>query len=350
MKFNAMVQGSTVLAVAAVADRTGLFKVLAGAGPLTVAQIAEKGRLHPRYVQEVCSCLACAEFLSYDTQADTFVLPAAQARLLTDENFALNCAGWCDMVPSLMAAIPGVTQAMMNPHMASGVPFSFFSETGFSKGMSRVNGPGIKSTYIRKWLPSLPNSVEWLQTGIRVADLGTGYGALALALATAFPNSRITGIDIDNTSIERAKAGAALTSLTNINFSCKDVAQIEPATYDLITNHDCIHDLADPVGVLRAVRRALKPGGVFFSMEPRSGENLGENLSPSMAQGYAISTMHCMTVSLAQGGMGLGNAMGPKKYEALTSEAGFSYFSVVGHNAINNFYEIRGNTGIPATL
>ena len=142
------------------------------------------------------------------------------------------------------------------------------------------------------------------------------------------------------------------------------MGEIETDSFDVITNHDCIHDLVDPVGVLRTVRRALKRdgarpniprpqsvsifldsvrvrAGVFFSGEPKSGENLGENLGSAMASGYGISTLHCTTVSLAHGGMGLGSAFGPKKYEGLVKEAGFLSFDTVGSNPMNNFCERR---------
>ena len=108
MKFMGMVQNATVLAVASVADKTGLFKLLADAGrPLTVDEICSTGKMHPRYVLEVCSCLACAEFLAYDKENDTFTIEPAQAKLLTDPNFALTVGGWCGVMPALYMAVPG---------------------------------------------------------------------------------------------------------------------------------------------------------------------------------------------------------------------------------------------------
>lgn len=182
------------------------------------------------------------------------------------------------MVPCLYQAVPGVVQATKTPDETTGVPFSLQSEWGFSRGMDRTNGPGIRNSLARSWLPNaLPAVVERLKAGIRVADLGTGAGACAFALAHAFPASSVLGIDVDQRSIDRANGNNP--GLTNLSFQCKDMATVEPSTFELITNHDCIHDLVDPVGVLKSVRRALKPDGIFFSVEPKACDSLAENLS-----------------------------------------------------------------------
>jgi len=215
--------------------------------------------------------------------------------------------------------------------------------------MDRLNGPGIASAYVKKWLPALPGGVEELQSGITVADLGCGQGRLALTLAQAFPKSKFVGIDVDSFSIARAKEHLSATNLSNVSFVCCDMAELDAGTFDLCVNHDCIHDLVNPVGVLETVRKALKPNGRFFSMEPKVKDTLAENINPFMAQQYAISALHCMTVSLAHGGVGLGSGtFGPGNYERIAHLAGFTKFSVIGSNAVNNFYELKGGTGASA--
>mmetsp|Transcript_10489 Transcript_10489/g.29563 ORF Transcript_10489/g.29563 Transcript_10489/m.29563 type:complete len:419 (+) Transcript_10489:70-1326(+) len=364
-KLDHMVQNAITVAIAAVADRVGLFELLAkhsnvaSSTYLTIAEICEVGKLHPRYITEICGCLACAEFLKYDAEADGFAIEPAQAEVLADSEFERYGAGWFDEVPCLYRAVPGVVKATKCPAVTTGVPFSQQSEWGFSRGMERNNSPGIRTSLARTWLPkSLPSFVERLEAGIKVADLGTGAGAVAFALANAFPASTVVGIDSDRQSIDRANANNP--GLTNLSFRCADMADIEPGTFDLITNHDCIHDVADPVGVLRAVRRALKPNGVFFSMEPRTiGESLKENYAVanscepvrgSVAAAYGISTLHCMTVSCAEGGCGLGCAtFGRRTYERLARKAGFTDFKVVGGNTLDTFYAISGGGGDEGT-
>ena len=268
-----------------------------------MADVARLGKLHPRYVTEILGCLACADFVAYSPDHDAYAIDPAQAKVLADATFPLHGAGWFDMVPALYQAIPGVAGAASTPGKLTGVPFSDQSEWGFGKGMHRCNAPGIKAAYTRKWLlRSVPHVVGALEAGIKVADLGTGMGAVAFALANSFPNSTVTGIDLDAPSIHRANT--LNPGLANLKFRCMDSKDIEPDTFDLITNHDCIHDLVDPVGVLRSVRAALKPGGVFFSMEPRTaGETMQENFAAAQAGGalaqgavamqYGLSTLHC---------------------------------------------------------
>jgi len=359
-KLDHMVQDSITVAIAAVADRIGLFELLArhtnvaNDAYLTVERICELGQLQARYVKEICGCLACAGFLAYSPEVDGFALEPAQSEVLANEDFERFGAGWFDEVPCLYRAIPGVVKATKEPDKLIGVPFCQQSEWGFSRGMERNNGPGIKSSLARSWLPkSLPEMVDRLKSGIKVADLGTGAGAVAFALANAFPASSVLGIDLDQRSIDRANANNP--GLTNLTFRCADMADIEPATFDLIVNHDCIHDLGDPVTVLRAVRRALKPEGVFFSMEPRTlGETLRENFTAAnkyehvrgaISAAYGISTLHCLTVSCAHGGCGLGCAtFGRRTYERLARRAGFTEFKVTGGNTSDTFYAISGGS------
>uniref|UniRef100_A0A7S1AAX5 Methyltransferase domain-containing protein n=1 Tax=Noctiluca scintillans TaxID=2966 RepID=A0A7S1AAX5_NOCSC len=366
-QLNVMTQHSITLATAAVADRVGLFKLLAnhsdpeGGVFLTVEQISSIGALHPRYVKEMCGCLACAGFLQYDKDTDGFGCDSAVSKVLADDEFALNAAGWLDMVPAMYRAVPGVSEAARTPERLTGIPFSSYSDWGFSRGMDRLNGAGIKSSFVRKWLPeSMPEMVEKLQQGIKVADLGTGSGALAFSLANAFKNSHVTGIDLDERSVKQANA--LNPGLTNLVFQCRDMATIEPCSFDLIVNHDCIHDLVDPVAVLSSIRHALKPDGMFFSLEPRTpGESVaeayelagrhGESSRAQVSMMYGMSTLHCMTVSCAHGGLGLGCAtFGPKTYEKLARDAGFLRFEVVGGSLANNFYVLSGGTGAKSAL
>merc|ERR1712032_494987 len=129
----------------------------------------------------------------------------------------------------------------------------------------------------------------------------------------------------------------------NVSFVNRNMMDIEPGSFDLVTNHDCIHDLPDPVGALTAVRNSLKQGGEFFSVEPKVKDPEDTKFSPQMGQVFAMSALHCVPVSLALGGPGYGSGtFGPKTYEKLTNQAGFTEFAVVGSNPMNNFYQIKG--------
>jgi hypothetical protein len=264
-RFVLMARDSIVLAVAAVADAVGLFAMLTDA-PLNTAQIADKGGLHLRYVQEICATLACADFISYDAATQGFSISAAKSKLLTDASFAIGVGGWLQMLPALYRAVPAVAAATLQPGKTTGVPFSSFSEWGFTAGMDRLNSPGIRAAFVSKWLPCAGDHIiRALEQGISVCDLGTGSGALAIALAVAFPKSSVLGVDLDAYSIARAEAAAANLSLSNLRFVVRDIASLAENQFDLVTNHDCIHDLVNPVSVLSAVRRALKVNSAVVS-------------------------------------------------------------------------------------
>jgi SAM-dependent methyltransferase len=338
-RFMEMTTGAAVMGVVAVADRIGLFSALAGAEPLTLDGVAELTGLERRYLQEILATLSAAEILSFDEANDTYALPAEHAACLADEASPYFLGGWTQMVPALHGAIPGVVRACRE---GGGVPYSDFG-SDMVEGIARSNAPGIRILLTRKWLPAMPDVVERLQSGIRVADVGCGAGASTLTMARAYPSSTFTGYDVDALSIEKAQKAAAEEGLSNVSFErCGGEAIPAEPGFDLITTFDVIHDLVDPRGVLARFREALAEGGTFMMVEPVAGDCLAENLSPAGALTYAMSTLHCMTVSLAHGGEGLGAAWGPKAAEDYCREAGFGRFRRLDvDNPFNAFYEVR---------
>jgi SAM-dependent methyltransferase len=183
-----------------------------------------------------------------------------------------------------------------------------------------------------------------LEGGIDVLDIGCGRGHAINLLARAFPRSRCAGYEMSAEAIgvARAEAGALQSGA---RFEVRDVAALdEPSSYDLITAFDVIHDQARPADVLKAVARALKPDGTFLMVDVRASSRLQGNLKHPMGPFvYGISTMHCMTVSLAQGGAGLGTAWGEETARAMLAEAGLARVAV--HNLeddpLNSYYVAR---------
>ena len=338
-RFMEMAGGSAVMGVIAVADRTGLFGALAGKGPLSHADIERESGLDARYLTEILSTLAAAGILEYDAAAETFTLPDEHAACLADESSPYFLAGWSQMMPALHGAVPGVARACRE---GGGVPFSDFG-ADMVDGIARSNGPGTRILLARKWLAVMPDLVARLHAGLHVADLGCGAGAAVLTMARAYPASQIQGFDVDPLSIERAEASAAEEGLTNATFAVCDAEALpaEPG-FDLITTFDVIHDLARPRPVLARIRRALRPGGTYLMVEPAVGDRLEDNLDMGGALTYAMSTLHCMTQSLAQGGEGLGAAWGARRAEDYCREAGFEHFERLDvPNPFNAFYRLE---------
>jgi len=337
-RFMEMTTGAAVMGVVAVADRTGLFRAMAGRPPETLEAIAESTDIDARYLEEILATLAAAGIVVYAPEERTYYLPEEHAVCLADESSPYCLAGWTQMVPALYRAIPGVARAC---HEGGGVPFSEFGPD-MVEGIARANGPGTRILLTRKWLPAMADVVERLEAGIRVADVGCGSGEAVLAMARAYPASTIHGFDLDARSVERARKAAAEAGLDNVELDCRSGETIptQPG-FDLITTFDVIHDLVDPLAVLRHIRACLRAGGTFLMVEPVAGDDLAENLHPAGALTYAMSTLHCMTQSLAHGGAGLGAAWGPRRAEALCREAGFTRFERLDvDNPFNAFYRV----------
>lgn len=338
-RFMQQVSGAALLGVVGVADRSGLFATMAGAGPLAASEIAARSGLVERYVEEILSALAAGELIRHDPQAGTFELPEEAAACLSDPNSPYFLAGWPQAVGTLFRAVPDVARACRE---GGGVAFADFGPE-WVEALDRCNSPGIRILLTRKWLPALPDLVKRLEGGARVADVGCGSGAAALTLARAYPASTIIGYDLDGTSIERARVHAEREGVSNARFE-RIAAESIPADppFDLITAFDVVHDLARPREALRRFRQALAPDGTFLMVEPAASDSLEENRHPLGALFYSMSTLHCLTVSLAHGGEGLGTAWGPRRAEALCREAGFGHFRRLPiANPFNAFYEVR---------
>ena len=175
------------------------------------------------------------------------------------------------------------------------------------------------------WLPLVPGLTERLVQGIRVADIGCGTGHAVVTMAAAFPASTFVGYDIAEDAVERGRAEAKERGLTNVVFEVQDAATLVPETpFDLITSIDAIHDQVDPVGAVRSIFEALVPGGTYVMVEPAASSNLEDNVSNPFAPWiYGVSTLHCLTVSLAHGGAGLGTAWGEQRAREMLTAAGF---------------------------
>ena len=337
-RFMEMTTGAAVLGVVAVADRTGLFRDLQGQGPLGLDAIAARSGLQPRYLEEILATLSAAGILDYHADSEHYELSDEHAACLADESSPYFLAGWSQMIPSLYGAIPGVATACRE---GGGVPFSAFGPD-MVEGIARSNGPGMRILLTRKWLPLMPDVVSRLEQGIRVADVGCGTGTAALTMARAYPESEILGYDLDARSVERARVAATEVGVANAAFEVVDGESLpaEPG-FDLITTFDVVHDVVDPLAVLGQIRRALRSGGSYLMVEPVAGDCLAENLHPAGALTYAMSTLHCMTQSLAHGGVGLGAAWGPRRAEEHCRQAGFTRFERLDvPNPFNAFYRV----------
>jgi len=302
-----------------VGHRTGLFAALAE-GPATSTDLALRADLQERYVREWLGAMTTGGIVDYDPALRSFRLPAEHAVCLAGHGSA-NLAPISRLVTHLAKHLDAVTRAFRE---GGGVPYTAYRPE-FTDVMDALGRGVLDELLLDGFVPLVPGLAERLAAGARVADVGCGTGHAMVLLAAAYPASTFVGYDLAPDAIARARSEAAAAGLGNVRFEVRDAARLaveEP--FDVVFVFDAIHDQAEPAAVLTRIHAALAPGGSFVMVEPRASSNLEDNLgNPFAPMLYATSTLHCMTVSLASGGAGLGAAWGEQAALALLAEAGF---------------------------
>jgi SAM-dependent methyltransferase len=335
-----ILNGAILALMTSIGRQTGLFEAMAGLPPATSEAIAEAARLDERYVREWLGAMVTGGIVEYDAGARTYVLPPEHAAVLTTAAGARNMARFMQYIPMLAEVEADVIQSF---RAGGGVPYERYPR--FQALMAESSGLRFDHLLLQKVVP-LAGLEEALGRGIDVLDVGCGQGHAVNLLARAFPRSRFTGYDFSEAGVAAAAGEAAALGNANAAFAARDVAALgETDRYDLVTAFDVIHDQARPREVLQEVSRALRAGGTFLMVDVRASselqDNVGHPLGPFL---YGMSTMHCMTVSLALGGAGLGTAWGEQKALSMLREAGFA--SVAVHrlgpdDPLNNYYVAR---------
>jgi SAM-dependent methyltransferase len=331
--------GAAVALMLDIGRQTGLFEAMAGMSPAASDAIAARAGLQERYVREWLGAMTCAGIVEYEPAARTYRLPPEHALLLTGDT-SRNLTTLAPFFPLLGRVLPDVVAAF---RQGGGVPYARF-QPDFTGLMDSRSRPRYREFLLPKYLGSVDGLVARLEAGIRVADVGCGTGFSVNLMAQHFPRSIFVGYDFSEAALDRARGEAAAMRVDNVTFVAQDVARlpVEPR-FDLITAFDAIHDQIDPAGVLRRIRAALAPGGVFLMLDVHASSDLAENVdAPMTAFLYTISTMHCMTVSLAHGGAGLGTAWGTQLALRMLREAGFGDVTVVERvDPTNSLYVAR---------
>jgi 2-polyprenyl-3-methyl-5-hydroxy-6-metoxy-1,4-benzoquinol methylase len=336
--------GVTNTALASIGDRLGLFKILATSDPLTSLELAKRADVNERYAREWLAAMASAEYLTYDPVLTQFTLPAEHAAVLAQEGGPMFLAGAQQELMGLLGTLDGVASAFRS---GGGVAIADF-KTDTWDGLARLTATWVNNQLIQNWLPLTPNAQTRLERGATLADVGSGYGQAIIKLAEAFPRSSFVGYDINEHSVECARSAAKRAGVSDrARFERLDATTGLPEQYDLITTFDVIHDTADPRGTLRALRQALKPGGIYLCVETNGSARLEENAGTLGALLYGISVLFCMTQSLAAHGEGLGTYGLPEpKIREICAEVGFGAVRRVPiEDPFNCLYEIRASVG-----
>jgi 2-polyprenyl-3-methyl-5-hydroxy-6-metoxy-1,4-benzoquinol methylase len=338
---TALNHGALCLMVS-VGHRTGLFDVMSKSPPATSEEIARQAELNERYVREWLGAMATAGVVEVDPTTLRFSLPPEHAAFLTRAAAADNIAVFAQYV----AVMGGVEDDIVGCFRAGGgVPYSRFRR--FHEVMEEDSGQSVLSSLETHILPLVPGLTDRFSKGIRMLDVGCGRGRILNRLAALYPRSRFVGMDLSQDAIAYAREDASRAGRDNIEFVAGDLSDFdqtaEPESFDFITTFDAIHDQARPLNVLKGIRQALKPDGVYLMQDISGSSHVRKDIEHPIATFlYTISCMHCMTVSLAQGGEGLGAMWGEEKTREYLQKAGFRSITThrLAHDIQNNWYVV----------
>jgi SAM-dependent methyltransferase len=326
-------------ALVVMGDKLGLYRALAGAGPLSPAELAERTGTAERYVREWLNAQAAGSFVEYDPESGRYSLPPEQAVALTDPDSPAYLPGFFQIALGSVLDSPKVAEAAR-----TGTGFGWHEHVhDVHEGCERFFRPGYNANLIAGWLPALDGVVAKLERGALTADVGCGYGASTILMAQAFPNSTFVGSDYHDGSIEAARLRARETRVDErVSFETAPAAAYSGTGYDLVTMFDCLHDMGDPVGAARHVRSTLKLDGTWLITEPAAGDRVEENFNPVGRAYYAFSTLLCVPASMSQAvGLALGAQAGEAMIRDVVTAAGFTRFRRVAETPLNVVYEAR---------
>src|SRR5580658_1354009 len=326
-------------ALVVMGDRLGLYRALAGAGPLTPAELAQRTGTAERYVREWLNAQAAGAYVDYDPDSSRYTLPAEYAIALTDESSPAYLPGFFQTAFGSVLDSPRITEAAKT---SKGVGWHEHNQDVFD-GVERFFRAGYNAHLVAEWLPALYTVVGKLERGATVADVGCGHGASTILMAQAFPASTFVGSDYHEGSITTARQRAAEAVVSDrVRFEVAPASSYSGTGYDLVTMFDCLHDMGDPVGAARHVRQSLAADGTWMIVEPIAGDRVEDNINPVGRAYYGFSTLLCTPASLSQEvGLALGAQAGEARIRDVVTQAGLTRFRRAGETPFNAVFEVR---------
>ena len=322
-----------------IGHRTGLLDAMAGLEPATSEEIAAASRLNERYVREWLGAMVTGGIVDYSPYRKLYHLPPEHAALLTRGGEA-NLAAILQYVPVLGQVEDRLVDCFRH---GGGVGYEHFHR--FHDVMAEDSAQTVVAALFDSILPLAPGLDSRLTAGIDVLDVGCGQGRALVEMAARYPSSRFTGYDLSREAIGRARQGVKEKGLANLSFEVRDLELMrDDSAYDLVTGFDIVHDQRRPDTVLRNIRRALRTGGLFLMQDIAASSHVENNIDHPIGPFlYTISLCHCMPVSLAREGMGLGACWGRELALQMLADAGFTQVDVrdLQHDIQNHFYLAR---------
>jgi SAM-dependent methyltransferase len=322
-----------------VGDKLGIYKAMAGSGPMTSEEIAAKTKTHERYVREWLAAQSAGGFITYDATTKCYTLPPEQALALADETSPVFLPGFFEIVSACIKDEPKITEAFRT---GKGLGWHEHDHCLFA-GTERFFRPNYRAHLIGEWIPALGDVESKLKAGAKVADVGCGLGTSTRLMAQAYPKSTFVGFDYHPASIQMAQEAAAKAGVSErVRFEVASAKEYPGEGYQLVAFFDCLHDMGDPEGAARHVLKTLDPGGAWMIVEPFANDQLEDNLNPIGRVFYSASTMLCTPASLSQEvGLGLGAQAGEARLSKILKNAGFTRVRRAAETPFNIVLEAR---------
>jgi SAM-dependent methyltransferase len=322
-----------------IGDKLGLYRAMGDGTPVTPAQLAERTGTAERYIREWLNANAAGHYVEYDAATGTYFMTPEQALALALDDTPVHLPGFYHMLASLMKDEEKLTQIYRT---GEGMGWHEH-EKGLFEGCERFFRPTYLANLVSSWIPSLEGVEAKLKAGARVADIGCGHGASTLLMAKAYPKSQFVGFDYHAPSIETARKKALEADVGDqVTFQVAPSKGFPGTNYDLVAFFDCLHDMGDPAGAARHVRKSLAPGGTWMIVEPFAHDEITANLNPVGRIMYSASASVCVPCSLSQEvALGLGAQAGPANIEKVVRSGGFTHFHKAAETPFNMVFEAR---------
>lgn len=322
-----------------IGDKLGLYKAMAGAGPMTSADLAGKTGTHERYVREWLNAQAAGGFVTYDAATERYTLPNEQAFALAVEDSPVYLPGAYQVIAAVIKDEPRITEAFRT---GTGVGWHEHCADLY-QGTERFFRPNYAANLVSSWIPALNGVEAKLKAGAKVADVGCGHGASTLLMAKSYPKSQFVGFDYHAPSVEHAwKAAEKAGVQDRVGFQVAWAKEFPGKGYDLVAFFDCLHDMGDPAGAAAHVRQTLASNGTWMIVEPFAHDRVEQNLNPVGRVFYAASTMVCTPASRAQEvGLALGAQAGEARLRDVVTQGGFKNFRRAAETPFNLVFEAR---------
>lgn len=339
-RFVGTLNEAALAVMTSLGHRAGLFDGLAANPGLDSVALAERIGVNERYLREWLGVMVTSGVVAYDPAAKSYTLPPEHAAFLTRAASPDNMA-----VTTQFICLAATIEDKLLERFRTGEGLCYHDFDRFHEVMAEDSAQLIVANLTDAILPVADGLVERLERGIDVANFGCGGGRAMMTLARAYPESRFCGFDLCEDAFADTQAEARSQGLGNLRFEARDLSSAQSVgTFDLVTAFDAVHDQADPMGFLRLIRRSLRPGGIFLMQDIGGSRDLEKNIEhPFAPLLYTISSMHCMPVSLGQGGPGLGAMWGVETAEEYLAETGFASVEThrLPHDPMNAYFIAR---------